>query len=509
MPIGLADRIAGYVTEAFRSIPRRGAESGGLLLGGVVLGPVIDIFITGFEPIPCDYRSGPSFVVSDSVKAEFRSAMARHPAAEIVGYYRSHTRAGSGLDSSDQEIVDHIFPGLSGLVLLVKPSGITTLTAGYFFFQNGRLETRAVGPSFPFLVSVPGGTPPPVVPEPGVPAPVAPDPAVAEPSSAHPRATGFRELMQESLASGSESPDKGVAPRHVVAGPVLAELPETSQPPEPNKRRKKLQWEIVAAGLMIMAALGLLWWQYHGTGGEEDSSLSQAVPSHVASLGLAVQPGEGGWRITWDPNSQAARDAARGALHVTEDDSHERIPLSASQVRAGQTTYRPIGDDITFRLDLIGGDNALSTETYRVILRPREAEGAAPTQQTKTAPAPVKPAAKSEKPAEKAAEKAADKPEPKPEEGSYAESEVVNRVAPEVPDGIRPRITSPLPIDVRVSIDREGHVTKAAAIQHEDGLVDYLAKRAVAAARQWTFTPARRGGKPVESTRTIHFVFEQ
>ena len=159
MPIGLADRIAGYVTEAYRSIPRRGAESGGLLLGGVVLGPVIDIFITGFEPIPCDYQFGPSFVVSEGVKTEFRSAMARHPAAEIVGYYRSQTRSGPGLESSDQEIVDHIFPGLSGLVLLIKPSGVTTLTGGYFFFpQRPRLEMRPVGPTFPFLVSVPGGT---------------------------------------------------------------------------------------------------------------------------------------------------------------------------------------------------------------------------------------------------------------------------------------------------------------------------------------------------------------
>ena len=94
-------------------------------------------------------------------------------------------------------------------------------------------------------------------------------------------------------------------------------------------------------------------------------------------------------------------------------------------------------------------------------------------------------------------------------DAAYVEPEVLSRVTPDVPEGIRPRITSPLAVDVKVSIDREGRVTRAGAVQHEDGLVDFLGNRAVAAARQWTFTPARRRGKPVESTRTIHFVFEQ
>jgi len=170
MPIGLADRIAGYVTEAYKSLPRRGAEAGGVLLGGVRLGPVIDIFITGFAPVICDHLSGPSFTMSEVVETEFRAAIAHHPPAEIVGFYRSHTRKAPGLETTDQEIVDRIFPGLSGIVLLIKPSGISVLNASYFFFQGGRLDPRPAGPEFPFLVSVPGGIarsrlqPPPMLP---------------------------------------------------------------------------------------------------------------------------------------------------------------------------------------------------------------------------------------------------------------------------------------------------------------------------------------------------------
>ncbi len=490
MPIGLADRIAGYVNEAHKSVPRRGAEAGGLLLGGVRLGPVIDIFITGFEPIPCDYLFGPSFVVSDAVQAEFRSAMARYPAAEILGYYRSHTRKGTGLEASDQEIVDRVFPGLSGLVLLVKPSGAGSFAASYFFFQTGRLETRPVGPEFPFLTSVPGGTPPPSEAEP------------EEPPVTRAETPSFKQLVQESLQLADEAP----SPRE--AEPVRPEAkPATlAEHPEVSKRRVKLQWEIVASGLMIAAALGLLWWQYHGVNGEDGVPAAQAGPSHVASLGLAVHPGEGGWRITWDPASVTARESIRGALDITDDEAHESIPLSAAQIQAGSATYRPTGDDITFRLDMFARDSSMASESYRVLMRPKERAAAT------VAPVPPKVAPQPEKPSAMAEKLAAAKPVPKDETTAAAatvEPEVLERVAPEVGAGIRPRITSPISIDVKVTIDREGRVARATAIQHQDGLIDYLGTRAVAAARKWTFTPGKRGGKPVESTRTIHFVFEQ
>jgi hypothetical protein len=543
LSIGLADRIAGYVLEAYKSIPRRGAEAGGLLLGGVRLGPVIDITITGFHPIPCDYQFGPSFIVSEAMQAEFKSAKTRFPASEILGYYRSHTRKSAALDTSDQDLVDRVFPGLSGLVLLITPFGISKLTGAYYFFQNGRLETRPVGPEFAFVTSVPGGTPPPPVEEP-------------EPS---PRAeTDFRKLMQESLGRMPEAPVEAAPPPRrllkarkleieqpidaeeppareavpetrpaAVSEPRPAAVPEPRPPTEGAGRRKKLQWEIVASGLMVAAALALLWWQYRGASGEDETPAAQSAAEHIASLGLKVHPGQGGWWITWDPTSRSAREAVRGVLNVVQGTSTQQIPLNPSQIRTGAITFRPSGDDITFRLDLIASNNAVATETFRVLVESREPKSAtaptaapvpattAPATTTAKAKPAAEPPAEPEIPAEKPSSKAAKKkpaerePEQPAEETSFVDSEVVTRVAPEVPEGIRPRITAPLPIDVRVSINREGKVTKAAPLQHEDGLVDFLAKRAVAAAQKWTFTPAKRSGKPVDSTRTIHFVFEQ
>jgi hypothetical protein len=190
IPTGVVDRIAGYIVDAHKSVPRRGAEAGGLLIGGVRIGQVTEIFVTGFEPVVCDYAHGPSFILSDATQADFRVAASRHPAPEILGYYRSHTRPGYGLEPSDRELVARIFPGLSGLILLIKPVSALHLTGSYFFFQRGNLEMRRVGPEFPFVGSIPGGAPPPSIPDPDPPRPkqqsfeLAPAPRPAEPPPA-------------------------------------------------------------------------------------------------------------------------------------------------------------------------------------------------------------------------------------------------------------------------------------------------------------------------------------
>ncbi len=351
IPNELVDQIAGYVSQAYKSIPRRGAEAGGALFGSVRIGQVTEIFITSFEPVPCDHLYGPSFILSDAGLAEFRAALARHPAAEILGYYRSHTRAGFGLESSDRELATRMFPGLSGLILLIKPSSLGRLTGSYYFFQRGAVEMRPVGREFPFVGTVPGGILPPgaLEPEPDVQAALTPD------SSRHVQ----------------ELPEVAGAPATALHRREVQE-PNPESVPEAGPRRKSLQWEIVAAGLMILAALGLLWWQYRGDSNDAEAPSSHPAATRIASLGLAVQPGEGGWRITWDPNSPAARNALRGVLNVAETDSHERIPLDTAQIRAGVATYRPIGDDIAFRLELLLPDNSLSSETYRVLLKRAE-----------------------------------------------------------------------------------------------------------------------------------------
>jgi len=65
-------------------------------------------------------------------------------------------------------------------------------------------------------------------------------------------------------------------------------------------------------------------------------------------------------------------------------------------------------------------------------------------------------------------------------------------------------------VDVRVRIDAQGRVVSASPLtKGHSGLETYLAARAVTAAKQWHFEPAREDGKPVVGTEIIHFNFEK
>ena len=62
-------------------------------------------------------------------------------------------------------------------------------------------------------------------------------------------------------------------------------------------------------------------------------------------------------------------------------------------------------------------------------------------------------------------------------------------------------------MEVHVAIDARGRVSEARLARPVSKPNELLAKQALAAARQWTFVPAQRGGQPVEGEFTIQFRF--
>ena len=102
----LIPRLFEEVSEGVRSLPRGGAEIGGLLVGpkghegGIVAEDII--------PIPIEYRFGPSFRLSSPDLTKIEEAIAtlhKDESKTVVGFYRSRTRGGAEFRDSDQEIL--------------------------------------------------------------------------------------------------------------------------------------------------------------------------------------------------------------------------------------------------------------------------------------------------------------------------------------------------------------------------------------------------------------------
>ena len=135
------------VMRGFGVTRRRGTETGGLLIG------MIDrkaqpaaLHIQDYEVVPCEYASGPSYVLSANDKQHFRDAVGRwQPSLDrdlyAVGYFRSHTREGFSLDANDTELFREFFRDPLDVALLIKPFATRAATAGLFLQEKGALVT--------------------------------------------------------------------------------------------------------------------------------------------------------------------------------------------------------------------------------------------------------------------------------------------------------------------------------------------------------------------------------
>jgi TonB family protein len=489
------------VAEGFKSLPRRGLEVGGLLLGRVEAGERPTVWIERYQRISCEHKFGPQFVLDESDKAELEKAAAgilEGGELAVVGLYRSHTREGFQLEEPDFDLVRRYFSDASDLILLIKPESATDISARFYVHdKDGGAQTA--GDPFPFrgrIIESTGGVEakadekpeevqaesvsherprrlvPDFVPSPVVPSVNAPSvgtPSVGTPSVGTP-------LHAEGNPVETGPPQFLFPPRDRV-------LYEEEEPPSVGDRLKK--WLPLVA-LMLLAG-GALWW-FSQPGSHQSPSAAAVTSAEPARpLGLSVEPMGQEWRVSWNPSATALHDARSVQLFVREGDDQNRIDLAPRDLAAGIYKYRPTGNDVTFRLEVVENGGRVSAESFRFVRN-----GATPAIAT---PAVVTPPAA---------------PPPTTKVVRRTEPRAIHRAPPVVAAGIRPRITGTIAIDVRVHIDEQGRVTSAVpVVKPHQGLDSYLSASAVQAARLWRFEPARENGKAVPGTQTIHFVFQK
>jgi len=72
--LDVVDRLGAEFLRGLGAVPKRGAEVGGVLLGSIEPGLVKDtsiVRIEDFEPVPCSYVRGPSYLLSEEDRKLF------------------------------------------------------------------------------------------------------------------------------------------------------------------------------------------------------------------------------------------------------------------------------------------------------------------------------------------------------------------------------------------------------------------------------------------------------
>jgi hypothetical protein len=134
--VSVIDDIRLAVVEGFFSVPRGGVEIGGVLFGDRQTHRIV---IHSFRRIECEYKSGPSFILSARDRARLAQLLGDSQTdpelagQQCLGWFHSHTRSEICLTPADLEIYGDYFPGPQDVTLVLKPAQLQPTMAGFFF----------------------------------------------------------------------------------------------------------------------------------------------------------------------------------------------------------------------------------------------------------------------------------------------------------------------------------------------------------------------------------------
>jgi len=297
LSIDVVDRMGADIMRGFGLVPKRGAEVGGILIGTVKSDT---IRIDDFEPVPCTYARGPSYLLTDAERASFDEACQRR-GSEAVGYYRSHTRDGLALQPEDLQLLARHFQ----LALLVRPFATKPSVAGFFVKENGVFP--AVTPrEFPFRRWEMIGEEPPRRPPMQERTRQEREPEDTQPDATQP------ETMEDDAQTPSASASQ---PYYRIFSMEPAQAPK-HLPERPGPKSRTGMW-LVACFVFLL--LGVLL-------GYEAMQIT--APQRGASdfaLSLAAERTGENLTVRWNPKARAVVSASNGVLEIDDGADTRRV----------------------------------------------------------------------------------------------------------------------------------------------------------------------------------------
>jgi hypothetical protein len=137
--LGLMAQIRDHVIVGFHRLAKRGIECGGILYGrreGTRL------IIEQIREIRCEYKLGPTFVLSDSDRTRLTEQLNDTSDPDLaglvaLGLYISHTKDDLRAAERDLAIYDEYFGAPWQVLLILRPARQGSVRAGFFVREAG------------------------------------------------------------------------------------------------------------------------------------------------------------------------------------------------------------------------------------------------------------------------------------------------------------------------------------------------------------------------------------
>ena len=353
------------IIDGFGSIPKRGAEVGGLLIGTHTPGSPVVYRIDEFVDVPCLHKFGPSYVYGEEDHEALQAAIARAGNSRVVGFYRSHTRDGLFMAPEDLEIARRYFPDEAQIALLVRPSAMG-VSAGGFFYREGGAFQQSTHLEFPFRRSeLETGSAPVRRPlserirgEQGRrPAPSASREPLPMPTSP------FRRDEYSPQAQSATHHHDAPSPLPYSTRGSDEDIPMPSQvyavtTPAQSRFRKGWYWLPLSFIFLLLGVL--LGFQSAMTIYPSSRGGSAA---DAFSLMLSISRSGDDVTVRWDRQNVAVRASRRGALEIMDGKYTKRVDLDAQQLQSGSVIYRFSSNQLKFKLEVFPQEKVSVSET--------------------------------------------------------------------------------------------------------------------------------------------------
>ena len=337
------DDIRLAVMDAFFSLPRGGAEIGGILLGRSADGRIT---ILDYQALECEHAFGPSFTLSPKDESRLQELLAatRAKGSVPVGWYHSHTRSEVFLSEADLAIHNRFFPEPWQIALVLKPHTLQPMRCGFFFREaNGDIQAASSRKEFALdplpMRPVPGGAAMPAFP---------PSPeSVAVPDDLAPAITVPASRVEEPPEPPTVAPTAAPTEPQPVPPPRLSIEPESS--------RRGGRWLKALMAVVVGLAFGVFAFQTRAVWWPRLSALltpSTTPSAAFASIGLTTTDADGQLQISWDRFSAAIRQATGGRLTIKDLGPPREFKLDPMRLQAGNFTYVREGESVTVALSL-------------------------------------------------------------------------------------------------------------------------------------------------------------
>lgn len=356
LELDVVDKVLPEAMRGLTSVPKRGAEVGGVLLGTAEAGEQLVVHVQDVEPVACEYKMGPSYVLSERDLEMFDEACQRwewraDSPIYAVGYYRSQTREGTGLGQEDLDLCATYFTDPSNVVLLIRPFATRVSMAGFLYYEDGKFQD-APYLEFPFRRrELAGEEAPPHRP------------------------------LQETRTRGSEAaaleapPPRAARGAEEETGIYAEEEPRVAAPrlerrrrPEPAhvvttpaKGRFEKKWVWIPLSFIFLLLGVLLGFQAALSIGAKSAGGPGGSP---LTLGLTVSVSGENLRVSWNRQAPAIKAASTGRLEIDDGDSHTPMELDSSQLQSlDNIIYRHRTDHVHVSLEVSPSGGVTLTQT--------------------------------------------------------------------------------------------------------------------------------------------------